>query len=196
MSAFRYLCCCNTSDRAAALNATPNTTSIAGATVLATRSSHSPIPGHAPNDGGSPGVASAVTAPGPRIASCAWVKYSSNASTKAWCSVSSAWPWVARESKTAIHSPKTGAHPDRAKAPARYSRRCGTPDRRRSWQYSWIVSKTHSSEPKLTRAMSYAPSRNLLICSVVSEIGRDTSELQSRGHLVCRLLLDKQKIIS
>src|SRR5690625_6778527 len=25
------------------------------------------------------------------------------------------------------------------------------------------------------------------------EIGRDTSELQSRGHLVCRLLLEKKK---
>src|SRR5699024_2684573 len=112
--------------------------------------------GHASNDGGSPGVASAVTDPGPRIASWAWVKYSSNASKRAWCSVSSAWPWVVRESKTAIQSPKTGAHPDRAKAPARYSRRCGTPDLRRSWQYSWIVSRTHSSAPKLTLANSYA----------------------------------------
>src|SRR5690625_7062586 len=27
----------------------------------------------------------------------------------------------------------------------------------------------------------------------VFEIGRDTSELQSRGHLVCRLLLEKKK---
>src|SRR5439155_23316369 len=27
-----------------------------------------------------------------------------------------------------------------------------------------------------------------------AEIGRDTSELQSRGHLVCRLLLEKKKI--
>src|SRR5690625_6892618 len=26
------------------------------------------------------------------------------------------------------------------------------------------------------------------------EIGRDTSELQSRGHLVCRLLLEKKNI--
>src|SRR5690625_5321277 len=28
---------------------------------------------------------------------------------------------------------------------------------------------------------------------IVAEIGRDTSELQSRGHLVCRLLLEKKK---
>src|SRR5690625_6540414 len=28
-----------------------------------------------------------------------------------------------------------------------------------------------------------------------AEIGRDTSELQSRGHLVCRLLLEKKKNI-
>src|SRR5690625_6376832 len=29
--------------------------------------------------------------------------------------------------------------------------------------------------------------------SVIMKIGRDTSELQSRGHLVCRLLLEKKK---
>src|SRR5690625_5966107 len=31
------------------------------------------------------------------------------------------------------------------------------------------------------------------LCGDSAKIGRDTSELQSRGHLVCRLLLEKKK---
>src|SRR5690625_6964778 len=45
--------------------------------------------------------------------------------------------------------------------------------------------------PAVTKIMS-APCKASSICSLLSRSEEHTSELQSRGHLVCRLLLEKK----
>src|SRR5690625_6867108 len=51
-----------------------------------------------------------------------------------------------------------------------------------AWSY---FEKTHEDKDLVNYLSDYQ--------KYFDEIGRDTSELQSRGHLVCRLLLEKKK---
>src|SRR3989449_3610229 len=50
-----------------------------------------------------------------------------------------------------------------------------------------------SLPPKFAAVMVFTPGRHAAGMPARIEIGRHTSELQSRLHLVCRLLLEKKK---
>src|SRR5690625_6561712 len=74
------------------------------------------------------------------------------------------------------------------------SRHCSHPPH---WQHGWIVAldRDHDGQPDATALTRHVPDPQI---RVVGSAGRDrseehTSELQSRGHLVCRLLLEKKK---
>src|SRR5690625_7001660 len=50
-----------------------------------------------------------------------------------------------------------------------------------------------SAASDISAPASWAPARGEMVTLTVSRSEEHTSELQSRGHLVCRLLLEKKK---
>src|SRR5437660_8551638 len=62
------------------------------------------------------------------------------------------------------------------------------------WTHFGSVSSTHANSPSVTRQICLVL-RRILTAGLTNPLVRSeehTSELQSRGHLVCRLLLEKK----